>query len=132
MKTKVLRRLSAIVCLLLIFNSIGSYASITTLNDDTYALLTAEASSTLSTPTSMMYALGKYYSTFGDANHYNSTSRLQYRANHYGYAFRMFYAEDQFPGDVYNSSSYQQTIGEFAFKSSASPITVEISDSIDH
>lgn len=135
MKTKKIKRLSIVMSLLLLFNSLGMFAADTVVQDEIVdSSLTENAVNTSYTTEYLQSRMGKYYSDFDEAWCYANTlvvdennqlegaldNRLMFRANCYGYAFRMFYALDEYP----SGGCYKQQPGEFAYKSATNPLRI--------
>lgn len=127
MKTKKIKRLSIVMSLLLLFNSLGMFAADTVSQDEIFdSSLTENAVNTSYTTEYLQSRMGKYYSELEDALVYGDDQKLMSRANCYGYAFRMFYAPNLFPleEDGDRAENYKQQPGEFAIKSTSNPLRI--------
>lgn len=127
MKTKKIKRLSIVMSLLLLFNSLGMFAADTVVQNEIIdSSLTENAVNTSYTTEYLQSRMGKYYSESEDAFYYTDvyySDSLQLRANCYGYALRLFYAPELFPS-LYYGHYYLQQPGEFASKSATNPLRI--------
>ena len=122
MKNKKIRRISIVMSLLLLFNSLGMFASDSVSQDEVLdSSFTEQTENIVLNSANPQAIMGKYYSDYDEAAYYDSVDELQKRANCYGYAFRMFYSNNAFPTGVYN---YKQQPGEFAQKSQSNPLRI--------
>ena len=124
MKNKKIRRISIVMSLLLLLNNLGLFASDSVSQDELVDSSLAEVAESInSSPSSIQSRMGKYYSELNDIYYYDGNNELRYRTSSYGYAFRMFYAMNEFPESF--GSYYEQQPGEFASKST--PIQIQLS-----
>ena len=118
MKNKKIRRISIVMSLLLLFNNLGMFASDSVSQDEVLdSSLTEQTENIVLNSSNPQARMAKYYSDYDEAAYYDSDEELQNRANCYGYAFRMFYANNEL-------SNYKQQPGEFAQKSQSNPLRI--------
>lgn len=127
MKNKKIKRISIVLSILLLFNSLGMFASDTASQDEVIdSSLTEQTENIVLNSTNTQARMGKYYSDYGDAAYYDGDNELRFRTSSYGYAFRMFYAMDECPSR-FGNYYYEQQPGEFAYK--RTPIQIQLTSS---